>query len=129
MIREIIKQQIKEQKITQRRICKDTGIEYSALNTFLNGKKGIWYSRMQTLLDYLHIDAVCGCDIGERRTIQKAVWLEMRVNGRRIDPLAKETGHSYSSINEFVNGKSGIDIECAEQIMGILGITLQPYRQ
>lgn len=128
MVRETIKDRMKELGVTQQMLSNMTGIEYTAINQFVNNRKSIWYYRLQDILDYLKLDASCSCDIGERRSIQKAVWLEMKLGNRRIATMAKEMDMSYTVLCDFVNGRGGMSVKRVEQLMDKLDIKLIPYQ-
>lgn len=119
-----IKEQLKSQNISQRKLCCDINIEYSAFNTFINAKKGIRYDRLQRILDYLNITAV-GPSSLPGPSLQKSVWNEIRLNGSNIAELSRKAGKSYAAIWNFVNGKGGMSIEDMEAILSLLGISLK----
>lgn len=124
MIREKIKTTMKERNITQRSLCTDTGIEYSAFNTFVNNKKGLYYEKVQMVLDYLGLEAI-GTFKMEDTSMRNAICVEMKLRNIKMPHVAKELGRSYCSVWNYINGKEGMSLEDVETLMCMLNITLK----
>lgn len=127
MIREQIISRMHDNKLTQVSLSKETGIEYTAINTFLNNKKGMWFGRVQKMLDHVGLSAEGSVPSKGLQGIQKAVWLELRCRNLNATSIAKDAGMSYGTLNGFINNKVGMSIGKVERLMTILGIDLVPY--
>ena len=53
MIREAIKERLKEQKISARRCAMENGVIYQNFNSFLNGKRPLPLAEIEKVLAYL----------------------------------------------------------------------------
>ena len=111
--------------VTQRELSSALGIDYSTLNSFLRGKKSMWFWRIQCIMDYLGLHTE-GEFAGGEQSISQAAWLEMR--HRKIKPadLAAEVGMSYGALTTFLNGNGGISLDRAERIIEYLGLRIKP---
>lgn len=124
MIRERIKEHIKESGLTQIEICEKLGVGYSTLNTFLNGKKGMWINHVQQLLDIVGLSAEGECHPSKSQSMRKAIWVEMHYKQYPMQIVAKDLDISYSSLSGFVNGTGCMSVERVENVMKYLGIGL-----
>lgn len=127
MIREQIISRMHDSKLTQVSLSKATGIEYTAINTFLNNRKGMWFGRVQMMLDHVGLSAEGSVPSKEIQGIQKAIWLEMRCRNLNAASIAKDAGMSYGTLNGFINNKVGMSIGKVERLMDLLGISLVPH--
>ena len=126
MIRESIIRRMRETRKSQRKVSDETGIEYTAVNTFLNNRKGMWFYRVQKILDYVGLSAEGTIPSASSQTIQTAAWMEMRVRKISVQDMATELGVSYNTLNGFTCGKSGMSIDKVEELMERLDIRLLP---
>lgn len=124
MIQEIIISRAHDIRKSQRAICEETGIEYTALNTYLNKKKGMWFVRVQKVLDNLGLSAVGSVESSTPMTIQKAAWLEIRCRKLGIRQIADDIGVSYGMLNNFVNGNGGMHLDKVERLIDRLDIKI-----
>lgn len=125
MIRERIISRMHDLRQTQTSVSKGTGIEYTAINTFLNNKKGMWFDRVQQMLDYVGLTAEGTVSSSEAQGIQHAAWVEIRCRKLGIASVAKQAGMSYGTLNGFINNKGGMSIDKVERLMEVLGIELK----
>lgn len=125
IIREAIVLRMRRSHITQREISKALGIDYSTLNTFLSGKKSMWFWRVQSIFDYLGLSAE-GDFSGNVQSLREAIWLEMRYKKLHITDLATALGISYGALNTFLNGNGGISTKRVERIIEYLGLRIIP---
>lgn len=128
MIRERIVARMHDIKQTQTSVSKGTGIEYTAINTFLNNRKGMWFGRVQQMLDFIGLTAEGEIAAESHQGIQRAAWVEIRCRKLGVASVAKETGVSYGTLNGFINNKGGMSIEKVERLMEVLNIELKPSR-
>lgn len=115
---------MKAKRITQRKLCSDVGIEYSAFNTFVNNRKGLYYDKVQMVLDYLGLEAI-GTFKMEDASVRNAINVEMKLKNIKMPLVAKELGRSYCSVWNYINGKEGMSLEDVETLMNMLNITLK----
>lgn len=125
MLRERIISRMHETHQTQRSLSRGTGIEYTAINTFLNGHKGMWFYRIQQILDYLNLSAEGSVPSPERKGIQHTIWVELRCRKLKVKDIADRLDVSYGSLNSFVTNKGGMSVYKVEQLMNMLGIELR----
>jgi len=126
VIQEEIQRRMRETRRSQRSVSIDTGIEYSALNTFLNNRKGMWFGRVQSVLTCVGLYAVGSVQKEEPMTIQQAALLEIRHRRLNIGSIAKDIDVSYSLLQSFLHDNRGMKLDKVESLMSILGIKLVP---
>lgn len=126
MIREKLITRMHDMRQTQISVSKGTGIEYTAINTFLNNRKGMWFERVQQMLDFVGLTAEGTVPVNEKQGIQRAAWVEIRCRKLGIAAVAKQAGVSYGTLNGFINNKGGMSIDKVEKLMDVLGIELRP---
>lgn len=127
MISEKIRLRMLELHISQRELSRELGIEYTALNTFLNGRKGMWYERIQKILLYVGLTAEGSVTSGRMQPIRDAVWLESRIQRKTLRALSRDTGIAYGNLVGFVHGRCGMSHRNVEMLMEKLDIKLVRY--
>lgn len=126
MIRENIIGRLYDLKMSQMEISKTTGIEYSALNTFLNGHKGLWFERVQSLLDEVGLSAEGTYKSDTPLSIQKSCWMEIKSKKINVRETAKSLNIGYCTLTNFLHGRIGMSVDKVERLMSFLGIKLVP---
>lgn len=126
MIRENIVGRLYDLNMTQRAVSKTTGIEYSALNLFLNGRKGLWYNRIQSILDVVGLTATGSIKTDTPLSIQKSCWMEIRESKKSVRRIAEDLDIGYCTLSNFLHGRIGMSVEKVERLMEYLNIKLLP---
>lgn len=126
MIRENISLRMYDLNMTQRTLSKTTGIEYTAINTYLNGHKGMWFERVQSILDEVGLSAEGTYKSDTPLSIQKSCWMEIKKKNINVRETAKTLNIGYCTLTNFLHGRIGMSIDKVERLMSFLGIKLVP---
>lgn len=127
MIREKIRARMREQGVTQKTLCEDMGITLQNFSTYLSGARGIPFSRLLTVLDYLGLTFRLGEADGTTANgngLRALVELAIKCRGMKLKEYAAESGIHYSTLSSFINGRRNLSCECLEAVVEQLGIEL-----